>query len=129
MTHKVFILFVSLFIFIRSGPAQINDRENPGVTQINTEKAHATYVPFDQLKWENNELQHSPLVQLLNGTWKFSHYNNPSLVPSNFYRTTNIRDWDDIQVPGNWQLQSDKYDPPVFTNIKYPFEPNPPFVL
>ena len=103
MTHKVFILFVSLFIFIRSGPAQVND-------------------------WENNELQHSPLVKLLNGTWKFSHYNNPSPVPSNFYRTTNIRDWDDIQVPGNWQLQSDKYDPPGFTNIKYPFEPNPPFV-
>ncbi|HBL32959.1 MAG TPA: beta-galactosidase, partial [Porphyromonadaceae bacterium] len=35
--------------------------------------------------------------------------------------------WNDIRVPGNWQLQGD-YDPPVFTNIKYPFEPDPPFV-
>lgn len=128
MTHKTLTLSLLALMVTFAATAQVNDWENLSVTQINTEKAHATYVPFDQLKWEDNGLQQSPLVQFLNGTWKFRYYRNPSLVPADFYRSNNASGWDNIQVPGNWQLQSDKYDPPVFTNIKYPFEPNPPFV-
>lgn len=122
---------IGLFIFIFSSvviSAQQNDWENPSVTHINAEKAHATYVPFEALSW-NNGLNKSPLVKFLNGTWKFKYYKNPSLSPSDIHLAGNISDWDDITVPGNWQLQGNgKYDPPVFTNIKYPFEPNPPFV-
>lgn len=127
MNYKTFSLFLLVFTIAFASYAQVNDWENLAVTQINTEKSHATYVPFDQLKWDKNDLQQSPLVQFLNGTWKFRYFKNPSLVPADFYRG-NTSSWDNIQVPGNWQLQSDKYDPPVFTNIKYPFEPNPPFV-
>lgn len=122
---------IGLFIFIFSSvviSAQQNDWENPSVTHINAEKAHATYVPFEALSW-NNGLNKSPLVKFLNGTWKFKYYKNPSLSPSDIHLAGNISDWDDITVPGNWQLQGNgKYDSPVFTNIKYPFEPNPPFV-
>ncbi len=97
-------------------------------TQINAEKAHATYTPFTKLAWEKNELSESPQVKMLNGTWKFRYFKNPSLVPSDIYKE-NTSNWDNIDVPSNWQLQGDgKYDPPYFTNTKYPFEPNPPFV-
>ena len=51
---------------------------------------------------------------------------NPSLTPAGFFRPDyDVAAWHDIAVPGNWQLQGD-YDPPIFTNIKYPFPVNPP---
>lgn len=109
--------------------AQVNDWENPEITQINTEKVHATYVPFRQLSWSNNALEQSPQVKMLNGIWKFRYFRNPGLIPSGIHREHDVSGWDNIEVPSNWQLQNDgRYDPPVFTNIKYPFEPNPPFV-
>lgn len=123
---------IGLLFFISSFGvvcAQVNDWENLSVTQINAEKAHATYVPFEKLSWSDNTMEKSPLVKSLNGSWKFKYFNNPSLVESDIHVTNDVSQWDNIQVPSNWQLQGDgNYDPPVFTNTKYPFEPNPPFV-
>ncbi|WP_418895315.1 glycoside hydrolase family 2 TIM barrel-domain containing protein [Limibacterium fermenti] len=124
---KTTIFMLLSILFVWTGQAQTNDWENLSVTQINAEKAHATYVPFERLTWDNNRLADSPQVKLLNGTWKFHYYKNPGLVPANIAKQTSLSGWNDIRVPGNWQLQGD-YDPPVFTNIKYPFEPDPPFV-
>ncbi|HBT84923.1 MULTISPECIES: glycoside hydrolase family 2 TIM barrel-domain containing protein [unclassified Proteiniphilum] len=128
--NKKFVGFLLVIFYVGVVSAQVNDWENLAVTQINAEKAHATYVPFETLSWNNNTLEKSSLVQFLNGTWKFAYFKNPSLIPSDIHSTKkNNSKWDDIQVPSNWQLQGDgKYDPPVFTNIKYPFEPNPPYV-
>ncbi len=127
--HKK-VLYILLFtIFINSVKAQTNHWENPSLTQINAEKAHATYIPFETLSWQDNTLEKSPLVKFLNGTWQFKYFRNPGLVPSDIHNEQHRAGWDNIQVPANWQLQGNgKYDPPVFTNIKYPFEPNPPFV-
>mgnify|MGYP001023956609 FL=1 len=128
--NKKFVGFLLVIFYVGVVSAQVNDWENLAVTQINAEKAHATYVPFETLSWNNNTLEKSSLVQFLNGTWKFAYFKNSSLIPSDIHSTKkNNSKWDDIQVPSNWQLQGDgKYDPPVFTNIKYPFEPNPPYV-
>lgn len=120
------ILFSFFLLFSIVSHAQTNDWENTAVNAINTEKPHATYVPFDKLEW--NTKAKSSLVKSLNGKWKFKYYKNPSLVPNDFYKTNNVNGWDNINVPSNWQLESDKYDPPVFTNIKYPFKMDPPFV-
>ena len=35
--------------------------------------------------------------------------------------------WDRIAVPGNWQTQG--YGVPVYTNITYPFQKDPPRVM
>ncbi len=108
--------------------SQNPDWENLSVTQINAEKSHSYYIPFDKINWEKNDLKSSPKVLMLNGNWSFAYFKHPSLIPENFFLGKSIKKWDIIKVPSNWQLQSDKYDPPVFTNIKYPFEMNPPFV-
>lgn len=120
------ILFYFFLLFSIVSHAQTNDWENLAVNAINTEKPHATYVPFNKLEWNTDAK--SSLVKSLNGKWKFKYYKNPSLVPNLFYSNDDVSGWDNINVPSNWQLESDKYDPPIFTNIKYPFEPNPPFV-
>src|SRR5690554_5952963 len=128
MNKRLIIWLLSVLVSATSY-AQVNDWENHEITQINAEEAHASYVPFQQAAWQNNSPEESPLVRILNGTWKFRYFENPGQVPSDIHRAADNGQWDNIEVPSNWQLQGDgKYDPPVFTNSVYPFEPNPPFV-
>ncbi len=128
MANKNTLLLIFSFL-ITLTHAQVNDWENLEITALNAEKAHASYVPFNNLSWNENNLENSSLVKILNGAWKFRYFENPASIPSNIHREKTTTGWDDIRVPGNWQLQgAGKYDPPVFTNIIYPFEPNPPFV-
>ena len=127
--HLIVFTIITAGLFAQTNIKNKNNVwENTDITQINAEKAHASYIPFTKPEWDNNELFESPQVKNLNGTWKFQYFENPSLVPADIYND-NMVNWDDITVPSNWQLQGDgKYDPPFFTNSKYPFEPNPPFV-
>lgn len=109
--------------------AQTPDWENPAVFRVNNENPHATLVPFaditSSLTFSNTA---SPFYKSLNGTWKFRWTKNLTEVPADFYTSAfNDKNWDNIAVPGNWQLQG-KYDPPVFTNIKHPFKADPPRV-
>jgi beta-galactosidase/beta-glucuronidase len=70
----------------------------------------------------------SPNIRVLNGTWKFNLAPSPEEVPADFQTEDfDLSDWASINVPGNWQLQ-DFDDIPIYTNVAYPFPPNPPFV-
>ena len=70
----------------------------------------------------------SPYTHLLNGDWKFLWVPSVSAVPADFYQPdTDDSAWDEITVPGNWQLQGFP-DNPIYINVHYPFEPNPPHV-
>ena len=117
------------FVFVAFTINAQNIWEDTNITEVNAEKAHASYIPFKKPAWENNSLYSSEQVIMLNGEWKFRYFQNPEQVPSNISKENINSNWDNITVPSNWQLQNDgKYDPPYFTNSKYPFEPNPPFV-
>ncbi|GAB1308881.1 beta-galactosidase LacZ [Urechidicola sp. KH5] len=89
-----------------------NDWENQNVTQINKEKPNATLFYDDS----------SADVTSLNGIWKFAFYNNPSEVPENLIPSK----WDEITVPAAWEMQG--YGKPIYTNIVYPFDKNPPYI-
>ncbi|SHH37928.1 beta-galactosidase subunit alpha [Sporanaerobacter acetigenes] len=66
-------------------------------------------------------------LKLLNGMWKFHYSSTPEESPQNFYeKDFDSRDWDDIRVPGNWQLQG--YGYPHYTDLIYPFPVDPPRV-
>jgi beta-galactosidase/beta-glucuronidase len=70
----------------------------------------------------------SPFFRLLNGTWKFHLAGSPAEVPPGFHGSSfDSSGWRDIAVPGNWQLQGFP-DNPIYINVHYPFEPDPPFV-
>lgn len=56
----------------------------------------------------------------LNGTWNFVLYENMDSVPSEIPAT----DWKSIEVPGPWDMQG--FGTPIYTNMKYPFDINPP---
>jgi len=103
--------------------AQPNDEWNtkPREFQVNRLEAHSTLVPYNS---KNNamdgDMWGSENVLSLNGTWKFSLVDKPSQRPTDFYKNTfNDASWDDIEVPGNWQVQG--YDYPIYTNVIYPW--------
>ncbi len=63
----------------------------------------------------------------LDGTWKFKLVKKPSLALTDFFKANyDVSDWQNIQVPGSWELQG--FDSPIYTDVTYPFAANPPFV-
>jgi len=111
MTIKnISILCTLLFLQIGYSQSLQNDWENQHVTQINKEAPHASLFYDDS----------SDEVTSLNGTWDFAFFNDVSEVPAN----AKAESYDKIQVPGTWQMQG--YGQPIYTNIIYPFDKNPP---
>jgi beta-galactosidase len=53
------------------------------------------------------ETEPSEYVQSLNGTWKFKLYSNNTEIKTLSYQQLNFddREWSEITVPGNWELQ------------------------
>ncbi|MCJ8012666.1 NPCBM/NEW2 domain-containing protein [Paenibacillus sp. KQZ6P-2] len=101
---------------------------NPSIFQINREPAHASFIPYGDeasaLKGADMisaMLEHpSPYYRSLNGQWKFNFAKNPDSRPVDFYKDTyDTSGWNEIKVPGEWQLQG--YDFPIYTNVTYPF--------
>ena len=130
MKHRIKSILVVQFIFITcSVYSQQYDWENAAITKLHTEAPHSSLIPYqDVTSALTFDKTKSTDYKLLNGTWKFRWAKNPLQVPENFYDpTVNVTDWDNIQVPMNWQLTY-KYDRPIFTNIKHPFPADPPRV-
>ena len=99
---------------------QLNDWENPEVIGINKEKPHA-------YGFLSGEKANNPTIQSLNGIWKFKWSPNPESRPNDFYSENySTANWDNIVVPGNWELQG--FGTPIYTNINYPFKRDQPKV-
>ena len=111
--------------------AQKPEWENLDILQINRELPRATfqaYAESDAKAAMSMDASASSLQQSLNGEWKFNWVGNPSERPVDFYKPDfNVSGWDDITVPGNWQTQG--YSIPLYTNIIYPFNMDPPNVM
>jgi beta-galactosidase len=104
------------------------DWENPEVFNINREDAHSTLISFpdEQTAFEAIK-SNSPNYLSLDGIWKFNWVKSPDQRPFWFFKDDyDTRDWNDIEVPSNWQMKG--YDVPLYVNIGYPFKKNPPFI-
>ncbi|VBB05722.1 beta galactosidase small chain [Lucifera butyrica] len=107
-------------------PFNNNDWENQYVLQINREPMHVPLGAYSSLAEALScNRQCSPYVLSLDGIWKFKLFANPLSVTEPFYEEHfDAAGWDDIKVPGNWEMQGYSY--PIYTNIKYPFDMNSP---
>ena len=102
--------------------------ENLSVLHENTMPARAYYIPaskrMDSLVEHREE---SDRMQLLNGTWKFQYFNSIYDMQETFFeKNYNTENFDEIQVPSVWQMAG--YDTHQYTNIRYPFPFDPPYV-
>lgn len=74
---------------------------------------------------ENRES--SDRIQMLTGKWKFCYFKSIyDLEEAFFDKTFNASGYDEISVPGVWQTAG--YDRHQYTNIRYPFPFDPPYV-
>lgn len=105
-----------------------NDWENPEVFQINREPARAAFLPYaDEASAISDNYASSPWYFSLNGKWKFLWSPTPDQRPKNFFKSDyNTTNWKEIPVPANWELNG--FGIPIYTNITYPFDRNPPFI-
>ncbi len=108
--------------------AALPDWEDPAVVGRNKQAPHAWYIPYPDTRAAlAARADTSPLVRSLNGTWKFRYVDRVIDRPVGFERDGyDLRGWDDIAVPGNWEVYG--WGVPIYTNITYLYVPNPPYV-
>lgn len=117
----LYVILYSINCIAQTIPLQNpNDWENPNINCINKEKPHAYSFLYE-------EKANNPLIKSLNGIWKFKWSPDPASRPVDFYSESYSTDkWDNILVPGNWEIQG--FGTPIYINIAYPFKSDPPKV-
>ena len=102
--------------------------ENPNLLHENTMPARAYYIPASRRMGDFVEhREESDRIQFLNGTWKFKYYESIYDVKETFYQTEfDVSSFAEVTVPGVWQNEG--YNAHQYTNIKYPFPFDPPYV-
>lgn len=107
--------------------------ENPHVLHENTMPTRAYYIPASRrMDTLAEHREDSDRFQLLNGEWKFRYYDSIYALREAFYEDRAETDsfwgtFDRMAVPGVWQMNG--YDAHQYTNIRYPFPFDPPYVL
>lgn len=102
--------------------------ENIDLDNINRMDSRAYFHSYpDRESAIIGEKKYSHGYKTLNGKWKFLFLEVPEYSPKGFYGINyDCTDWDDITVPGNWQLQG--YGEMHYSDLWYNFIINPPYV-
>lgn len=102
--------------------------QSPECTGLNRLPARANLFNFsDEDSARKIGKEFSPWVKKLNGTWKFYYTEAPDKIPAAYVASeTSDTDWDDITVPGCFNMQG--YDKPHYTNAQMPWDNLPPHV-
>jgi len=90
--------------------------------------ARAYYIPASKRMDDLVENRKgSDRIQFLNGIWKFKYFESIYDVEEEFFKQGfDVSEYVDMEVPGVWQNEG--YDNHQYTNIKYPFPFDPPYV-
>ena len=102
--------------------------ENLDILHENTMPDRCYYIPASKrMDCLVEEREKSDRIQMLNGNWKFQFFDSIYDVKDAFYEPDyNTDAFDQIPVPGNWQNYG--YDRHQYTNFRYPFPVDPPYV-
>jgi beta-galactosidase len=100
--------------------------EDPAVFELNQEPGHFPLIPYANAREAlSGSREKSGNYISLNGLWKFYYAETPEGAPHDFFlENYNDKNWSDIRVPGNWEMQG--FGDPLFRNVTTPFHPDPP---
>jgi len=86
----------------------------------------AYYIPYHNEDCIKLKREESEYFTLLNGEWNFAYFKSFDDLPDNFPQ---ISFDEKIDVPSCWQTYYGRgYDVPLYSNLEYPFQVDPPFV-
>jgi beta-galactosidase len=108
--------------------ADAPDWENEQVIHRNRLPARATFWPFDSIETARvGDPERSPLLQSLNGDWRFAWAPTPEEAPQDFWRNGfDDSAWKSLPMPSSWQMHG--YDTPIYKSSGYTFHIDPPRV-
>ena len=114
------------------GAQSFQEWKNPKVNAVNRAPMHANYFAYESADAAKKGVkENSTHFMTLNGTWKFNWVKDADSRPTDFWKVGfNDKGWNDIPVPGVWELHG--YGDPIYVNIGYAwrnqFKNNPPYV-
>lgn len=101
--------------------------EDLSVLHQNTMPNRAYYIPDEHRNDEiKNDREKSKRFQSLNGVWKFKYLDSILDAKSFYEKGFNTADFEDVTVPGVWQMYG--FCNHQYTNTRYPFPMDPPYV-
>ena len=146
MRRKIlFAIFVAVMSAV-TVMAQNGGTEQAGLSKPHWEDAefygenkldgHATFMPYASTSDMKGDSRYKkPWLTpekasflSLNGVWKFFFVSDAKNRPGSIFYgdKADVSEWDDMEVPSCWEMKG--YDKPVYCNINYPFEDNPPYI-
>lgn len=105
-----------------------NYYEDLRILHENTMPNRSYYIPASKIMHTLVERREdSDRIQMLNGTWRFRYYDSIYELQEQFYeRGYDAEQFASVPVPGIWQNYG--YDTHQYTNVRYPFPFDPPYV-
>ena len=105
-----------------------NYYEDPSILHLGCEENRSYFIPFTSKdKALYGEPSSSNEYFSLNGNWSFLYYNSIHDLPDDFMNESSLfKDSGHIPVPSVWQNHG--YDRHQYTNVRYPFPFDPPYV-
>ena len=114
---------------------------NPAMLGNNKEEAHATYIPYKDVESMRGDTKfyaepwlkpEKAQVMSLNGPWNFIYLRGEASGPKVDDALHEVgggkdEEWGTIAVPMSWEMAG--HGRPVYTNIGYPFDDNPPIAI
>ncbi len=102
--------------------------EDLSVLHKNTMPDRAYYIPASvKMETPVEERESSDRFMLLSGQWKFRYFSSIYEAKEEFYTEGyDTESFDTVTVPGVWQNYG--YDRHQYTNTRYPFPMDPPYV-
>ena len=97
--------------------------ENESVNKVNELPVHVRSIPMDSFDDDWYSPDSGDYYRCLNGTWEFAWFASPRHYAEADKQSV---DFAPMPVPCSWQMAG--YDRPIYTNIVYPFDANPPKV-
>lgn len=112
--------------------AQQPNWKNLDVFSVNAETQRTELIFHSN--WEDalsKDFEQSEFYLDLNGTWKFKYHDTQAEMDPAIGGTTaeQAASWDDIKVPGNWEVQG--FGIPIYVNTDFEFatwQPKPPYI-
>ena len=124
MRRSIHFLCLGMSVSISASAVEWNDLS---VLHQNREAPRATMMVYaDETKAIAYDRTQSRWFTSLNGAWHFNWVRSPADRPVGFENPAyDVSGWDCISVPSNWEMEG--YGLKIYTNVKYPFEMNPPY--